>query len=304
MKGPVVRVGTRRSSLARAQTATLVSALEARFPGLQAVPVLITTAGDRTRATSGPLDFTDAIDSAVLSGIVDVGVHSAKDLPSAMRRSIRIGAIPLREDPRDCLVLRTPGSLKGLAAGSRIGSSSLRRQAQLRRARPDLEIVELRGNVDTRISRVREGTLDGALLAVAGMRRLGRESEIDEVLPPASFLPAPGQGALAVTARKGDRRMARLLNALDHPASRQAVIAERAFSTALGGDCRVPLAALGRVRGGFLTLRAEVLDPLGDRHWSGRVVGSAVGSAQLGRRLAREAMGAGVGEWMTGGVRA
>jgi hydroxymethylbilane synthase len=297
----ILRVGTRRSPLARAQAGAVVAALAARAPGCRAVAVPLSTAGDRSRATEGPLDFTDAIDAAILAGDLDLGVHSAKDLPAAMRPGIRIGAVPRREDPRDCLVLRGPGALTRLPPGTRIGTSSCRRRAQLRRARPDIEIVDLRGNVDTRLSRVRSGELDGVLLAVAGLARLERTAEIAERLPTTSFLPAPGQGALAVTYRASDRALGRLLRTVDHPMSRNAVVAERAFSSAIGGDCRVPLAAQATVRGGVLTLRAEVLDLTGDRSWSGRLAGPAGTARSVGRRLAEVARRAGVQEWMAGG---
>ncbi len=284
-----VRVGTRRSALARAQTELIVRALSRVTPGATFEVVPLATDGDRTRATSGPLDFTDAIDRALERREVDLAVHSAKDLPARLRPSVGIAAVPRREDPRDCLVLRRPGRLADLPDGARVGSSSVRRRAQLARARPDLEVVELRGNVDSRIARVRAGEIDGAVLAVAGIRRLGRSEDIAEVLPTRRFLPAPGQGALAVTIRVEDRRMRRLVAPLDHSPSHRAVVAERAFSEAVGGDCTVPLAALARVRGRSLSLRAELFGPEGELRWHGAAVGPATSARRLGVRLGRSA---------------
>jgi hydroxymethylbilane synthase len=288
----LVRVGTRRSALALAQTAMVLAALRRTAPELRFEPVALATAGDRTRAVGVPLDFTDAIDRALEDGEVDLAVHSSKDLPARVERPVRVAAYPRRADPRDCLVLRGPGSLRALPAGARIGSSSLRRRAQLLRARPDLTIVEVRGNIDTRIRLVGAGSVDGVVLARAGLDRLERSGEASETLDPRRFLPAPGQGALAVAVRARDASLARRVRTIDDGPTRAAVTAERAVSESLGGDCNLPLGALARVRGGRLQIRAEVLAPDGTRKIHGVASGPARSARSLGLglggRLARE----------------
>ncbi len=286
----VVRVGTRRSALARAQCDRVVHALARAASETRFEVVPIATDGDRTWTTTGPLDFTDAIDAALARGEIDLAVHSAKDLPAVLRPTLAIAAVPRREDPRDCLVLGGPGRLADLPAGARVGSSSVRRRAQLRRVRPDLTVTELRGNVDSRIARVRRGELDGVILAVAGLRRLDRAGEASEVLDLRRFLPAPGQGALAITARTADRDVRRLVAPIEHLPSRRALRAERAFLGAVGGDCTVPLAALGRVRAGSIALRGEEFDAEGRLCWRGAAVGPADRAARIGSALGRAAV--------------
>lgn len=294
-----IRVGTRRSRLALAQTDLVIRALRSVAPRLSFVAAPITTQGDRTRASSVPLDFTDAIDRALDAGEVDLSVHSAKDLPARLRAPLRIAAVPRREDPRDCLVLGRPGTLLSLARGACLGSSSPRRRAQLARARPDLVVVDLRGNVDSRIDRVRAHQFDGVVLAAAGLRRLGRSAEIDAVLDTRRFLPAPGQGALALVVRKDDPRTSRLAATLNHPPSRAALAAERAFSLGVGGDCDLPLAAMATLREGRLTLRAEILTPTGRTGWAGGVSGAPTHAGSLGRELARRAKKSGAAARLT-----
>jgi hydroxymethylbilane synthase len=296
-----IRVGTRRSALARAQTDLIVRRLAVYHPRIETVTMPITTAGDRALGTGPPLDFTDALDAALENGIVDLAVHSAKDLPVRLRKDVRIVAVPPRADPRDCLVLARPGTLASMPSGAKIGSSSARRRAQMGRARPDVSIVELRGNVDSRIARVRSGELDGVVLAAAGVRRLGRSAEIDQVLDARRFLPCPGQGALAVTARAGDRRVARLVRAIEDLGSRCSLAAERAFTEAVNGDCTLPIAALSTVRGESISLRAELFSRDGARRWTGHAVGSLKESARVGQRLGRTALRAGVDAWNSPG---
>ena len=291
------RVGTRRSPLARAQTALVLRALARAAPAARFEEVGVSTSGDRDRSPGGSPDFTDAIDRALLDGKIDLAVHSAKDLPARLDRRFRIVALLRRANPRDCLVARrlTPGS--PLPRGARVGSSSPRRRAQLLRYRPDLEVVEIRGNVDTRIGLVRSGVVDAALLAVAGVVRLGRSTEIARVLPTSSFLPAPAQGALAVVARAGDAPLVDALRTLDHAATRAAVTAERSFAAALGSDCRLPLAALATVRGRTLTLTGELLDRDGRRSLRRTQRGPAAHPEQLGTALGRALRSAGVLRW-------
>ncbi len=206
MNGPV-RVGTRRSRLATVQTRSVLLQLARAAPGLSFVPSPVDTSGDQDRTVGGSTDFTDTIDRALLRGEIDLAVHSAKDLPVVLDRRLRLVACPRRADPRDCLVVRDGVRADRLPRGARIGSSSPRRRAQLLRWRPDLRVVEVRGNVDTRLGLVRSRSVDAVALAVAGVARLRRKSEIDAVLPTDGFLPAPGQGALAVVARAGARRL-------------------------------------------------------------------------------------------------
>lgn len=254
-----VRLATRRSRLATVQTRLVLQRLRLQEPSTHFVPVPIDTSGDKDRRPGSSPDFTDAIDRAVLRGEVDLAVHSAKDLPVELDRHLGIWACPRRADPRDCLVVGPGRNATALPRGARIGSSSPRRRAQLLRWRPDLRVTEIRGNVDTRIEKVRGGSLDAIVLAAAGLARLRRRKEIGRYLSIDRFLPAPAQGALAVVGRHGDRALARLARKIDDPSTHACVDAEREVARTLEGDCRLPLGALARGRGAGLLLRAEVL---------------------------------------------
>ncbi len=219
---PTVSVGTRGSPLARAQTELVSDLLRTAWPGLTCAITPIVTTGDRTQASGRPLPeiggkglFTAELEQALHDGTIDLAVHSLKDLPTEAAAGVAIGAVCARDDVRDCLVSRDGLALGDLEAGAVVGTSSLRRQAQLRALRPDLETRSIRGNVDTRIRKVREGEYDGALLAAAGVRRLGLEGSVSEWLEPETMLPAPGQGALAVQCRDGDEAILELLAAID-----------------------------------------------------------------------------------------
>jgi hydroxymethylbilane synthase len=245
-----VILGTRASKLARAQTDSVVELLAAAWPGLSCDVRPMVTQGDRTQASGEPLPeiggkglFTLELERALRDGEIDLAVHSLKDLPTEDSSDIAIGAICLREDARDCLVARDGLTLAELPRGSVVGTSSLRREAQLRAQRPDLEIRSIRGNVDTRIDKVRRGEYDATVLAAAGIRRLGLETAVTEWLEPEAMLPAPGQGALAVQCRADDAHVLELVAAIDDPASRVATMAERAFLRELGGGCAAPVAA-------------------------------------------------------------
>lgn len=286
-----LRVGTRSSPLAIAQTELVVRALRRVAPEVPVDLVLLRTSGDRTRRTGGTLDFTDDIDRRLEEGEVDLAVHSTKDLPARPARPVEVAAYLRRADPRDCLVLREDGRTLGtLPRGARIGSSSVRRRAQLLGERPDLEIVPLRGNIGTRIEKIASQGLDGVVLAAAGLVRLGWSERISEYLGPPRWLPAPGQGALAVEVRTGDRFPRRTVERIDHPATRAEVEAERAVVASLGGDCNLPLGALGRVRSGRLLLRAALFSPDGRRRLSltlrGRASRAERTGEMVGRRLA------------------
>lgn len=280
-----LRVGTRGSPLARAQTGLVIAALQRRWPETRFETVPIVTQGDRRPAAEADLDFTDRIDRELEEGGIDLAVHSAKDLPGRSTRSVRIAAYPPRADARDCVVLRAAGRLAALPPGSRLGSSSVRRRAQLLRWRSDLTIVPVRGNVGTRLELLRGGGLDGVVLAVAGLARLGLADRISEVLSVRRLLPAPGQGALAVAVRASNGRLARRIAAIDHLATRRAATAERAVLAALGGDCDVPLGAYATVRGDRLRLRAVLLAPDGTWGVARAVTGRPEAAARLGTAL-------------------
>lgn len=295
MRG-ALRVGTRASRLALRQTELVVAALRSRAPDLEFEVVPLSTQGDRTPRRPVGLDFTDAIDRALEEGRLDLAVHSTKDLPIRAVRAVRVAAFPPRADPRDGLVSRGDASLADLPSGARIGSSSPRRRAQLLRARPDLRLVEVRGNVDTRLGLVEAGRVDGVVLAVAGLTRIGRAAELTQILPRARFPPAPGQGALAVATRISDRAVERLVRTIDHRRTRATVTAERSFVDRLGGDCDTPLGASAAVSGGRLTLRGEVLSPDGARSVGGTLSGALEDAGAIGRRLGGRLLQAGAEE--------
>lgn len=297
------RVGTRKSALARVQTDGVLARLERASPGSRFEVVPVDTSGDRDRSIGGSPDFTDTIDRALLHGEVDLAVHSAKDLPVELDRRFALLAVPPRANPRDCLVVGRGRDARSLPHGARAGSSSLRRRAQLLRWRRDLTVVEVRGNVDTRLRLVASGEVDAIVLAVAGITRLGRAAEIDRVLPTTSFLPAPAQGALAVVARSGDSDLASAVRRIDHRASRLCVTAERRFAAALGGDCRVPLGALATVRGGTISLTGEVLAPDGRLSLRRRRVGPARDAETLGAQLGRDLLARGASDLISSAGR-
>ena len=291
-----IRVGTRRSLLALTQTESVLVALRRRHPRRRFEAVPIVTSGDRDRNPGSLPDFTDAIDRALRAGTIDLAVHSAKDLPARLPPEFCMVACPPRADPRDGLVVAPGVDGRRLPQGARIGSSSVRRRAQLLRWRPDLRIVEIRGNVDTRIARVRRGEFDAAILAVAGIARLGRHAEIARVLPRIAFLPAPAQGALAVVARADDPARSAILASADHRPTHLAVVAEQAFAAALGGDCRIPLGALATLSGARLSLTGEIVSPDGRRTLRARLGGSAVSAQRIGTELGERLLARGARE--------
>jgi hydroxymethylbilane synthase len=282
-----IRVGTRKSPLARAQTELVLRALARVHRGVRFEPQPVDTSGDRDLAPGGAPDFTDTIDRALLRGEVDLAVHSAKDLPSRLDAGLELAACPRRADARDCLVVRDGLSPLRLPPRARVGSSSLRRRAQLLRWRSDLEIEEIRGNVDTRVQMVRAGRIDGAVLAVAGLLRLGRAREVGRILGETDFLPAPAQGALALVVRAGDQDLLSIARSVDDAGTHAAVIAEREFTATLGGDCQVPLAALAKRRGRMLYLTGEVLSPDGRKRLRGSRAGPVTLPQQVGSALGR-----------------
>lgn len=257
----VLRGGTRRSLLARWQTARIREALLQR--GVSSEEITITTEGDRILdrplpEIGGKGLFTEALEEALRAGAIDFAVHSLKDLPVAPSPDIVVAAVCLRSDPRDVLVARGGHTLRSLPLGATVGTSSNRRIAQLRTVRPDLALLPLRGNVDTRIRKAQRGDYDGIVIAAAGVERLGLTGAITEYLPFDVMLPAPGQGALAVQCRASDASTRELLAALDDGDARAATDAERAFLTALGGGCSAPVAALAEIANGSMRMSGLV----------------------------------------------
>lgn len=288
-----IRIGTRGSKLALAQANIVLSRLRTAHPTLQFELVEITTAGDRDQTTplsagEGAGWFTSALQAALLEGHADLAVHSYKDLPTKRPEGLIIAAVPAREDPRDALVANRKMTLKGLPPGAVVGTSSPRREAQLRAMRPDLEIRAIRGNVDTRIAKVDGGEYDAAVLALAGLRRLGIEGRATEIFGVYDMLPAPAQGALAIECRVDDAVTRRLISAIDDPRLRESVTAERSFLAAIDAGCSFPAAAYAEHFGSTLKLHA-LLAP-GGRIVRSKMAGPAETAAGLGRSLAAELM--------------
>ena len=297
-----LRLGARGSTLSLAQASLVQEALG----GEAAIEVVtIRTTGDRLSADGAPIgwkgDFTKELDEALLDGRIDLAVHSLKDVPSAMPAGLAIVAVPLREDPRDALLSDPRRVFAELARGARVGTSSPRRQAQLRAARPDLEIVEARGNVDTRIRRMQEGRFDALVLARAGLARLGRLGDIAEVFEESVLLPAVGQGALAIVAREGGEHARAVGLRLDHAPSHGAILAERAFLAALEAGCRAPVAGRARVEGESLLLSGAVFSLDGRRTLRGERAGSVREAPSIGRALGEELLARGAATLMAEG---
>ena len=283
-----VRIGSRGSALALWQAEHVKARLEA-LGHVVAIQV-ITTTGDRLldrrlESVGGKGAFLKEIEEALLSKEVDLAVHSLKDVPTSLPDGLGIVAVLERADPRDAFLSQGPG-LRDLPRGARVGTTSLRRQAVLREVRPDLVLSDLRGNVDTRLTRLREGRFEAILLAMAGLTRLGRAAEVTEALDPLLFVPAPGQGAIALECRDEDRPLAEAVAPLDHPRTASAVAAERAFLAALGGGCNVPLGAYAQADPAGLRLLAFVARPDG----SGMMRGERSGpeAMALGQALAAD----------------
>lgn len=294
-----LRMGTRGSKLALWQ-AEHIRARLAHEAGIDAELVVIKTVGDQFASAAipevgGKGIFIKEIEDALLENRVDIAVHSMKDVPTETPRNLCFPAITEREDPRDCLVSRSGNTLADLPPGSRIGTSSLRRQSQLLAFRPDLQVVNLRGNVDTRLRKLDAGEVDAIVLAKAGLDRLGLSAKITQILPPDVMLSAAGQGALAIEAREDDVRTCEILARFDHADTRTAVNAERALLAELEGGCQVPLGAWARMDNSQLLLDARVLTPDGSESVHKQAVGNPRQAEQLGRRLARELLDAGAG---------
>ena len=289
---PTLRIGTRGSRLALAQTDCVRRALLDADPDLTIEVVVIRTTGDkiRDRALSeigGKGLFTKEIDEAILDGRVDLAVNSMKDVPTWLPDGIELACVPERTDPRDVLISRF-GSLAEIPQGGVIGTASLRRGAQILYLRPDLKTVLLRGNVDTRLRAVGEGRVDATLLALAGLRRLGRTEVAAAVFGVDEILPAVGQGALGITARTGDARIRNVLAPMHDHNTMQCVVAERAMLAALDGSCHTPIAALAEAEGDMLRLRGLVARPDGSEMWTTERRGGLETAEDMGRDAGEE----------------
>jgi hydroxymethylbilane synthase len=244
---------------------------------------------DRPLADAGGKGlFTKEIDAALLAGAIDAAAHSAKDLPSILPDGVVIAAYLPREDVRDALISALSDTIEGLPHGTTFGAASLRRQAQAMRLRPDLKPVLLRGNVETRLNKAESGAVGATLLALAGLKRLGLAHRARAVLDTDKFLPAPGQGAIAITARRGDTRALEALNAISDGETAAALTAERAFLAELEGSCRTPIAGLARLEGGRLRLRGEVLRPDGSERFDVAAESAPADAERLGREAGRD----------------
>jgi len=300
MEQTVIRIGTRGSKLALWQANWVAEQLTAL--GVQSQLVPISTRGDQQPdgsvaklGTDGV--FTKELQKALLDGRIDVAVHSLKDLPTEPVRGISLAAVPSRESPFDALVSRDGQKFDELPKGALLGTGSLRRRAQLLHARSDLRFSELRGNIDTRLRKLREGEVDALVLAEAGLNRLGWSAEISEVLSAPLMLPAVGQGALGIESRSGDRSVGDLLLRIDDPIAHQSVIAERAMLATLLGGCLAPVGAWGRVEDdGRLHLSACVLSADGQRRLAVDLLGNAADAEALGRQAAEKLLASGAAE--------
>lgn len=285
-----IRIGTRGSALALAQANWVKQQIQNHRPETRVELIVIKTSGDRftdaaIQAMGGKGVFTKEIEEALLRREVDLAVHSMKDLPTDLAPGLVIAAVPEREDPRDALIAANGVSLSGLPSGARVATGSLRRQAQLRRYRADLNLVPMRGNVDTRLKKLDAGEADALIMAAAGLKRLGRADRITELIPPEICVSAVAQGALALeTAEDGAGRHE--ITFLHHVATCAEVTAERGFLRRLGGGCHVPVGARAYVEGEKLTMTGIVVGPDGGAACGGTITGSAADAAELGKELA------------------
>ena len=299
---------TRPSKLARWQTTNMMHALEAAHAELTCVDEVFVTQGDKVLdkplpKIGGKGLFTEELEAALLDGRVDAAVHSLKDLPTENPAGLTVGAIPVRADARDALVSAAGYTLETLPENAKVGTSSPRRAAQLLAKRPDLQIADIRGNVDTRLRKLMDGQYDAVVFAAAGLKRLGFDAELGDqmqILGYDEMLPAPGQGALAVQCRADAHATLGLLDALEHRATRLAVTAERAFLAGLGGGCAVPVAAFADVNAETLVISLTGLVSLSDGKKAIRVSGTGGDAVELGKKLAEEALEQGAARILNG----
>ena len=303
-RGRIV-VGTRGSPLALAQAEQAVEQLRSNHPDIDVDIQVVTTTGDASQET--PLEelglgvFTKELEMALLNKSIDVAVHSLKDMSATLPAGSTIAAVLEREDPCDVLVSRSGATLAELPSGAVVGTSSPRRAALVRASRPDLAVTGVRGNVGTRIRKMQDGQYDALVLAAAGLVRLGRASEATERLDPLQFIPAVGQGAIALQSRADDAVLLGMLAALDHRETRAEVTAERAFLRAMGGGCRTPMGAYGSVMNDSIRVVGMVAGPDGEPFYQDFVAGDAREAEALGAELAQKLLEQGASALLTEG---
>src|SRR4051812_4696747 len=291
----VLRIGTRGSPLALAQ-AGMVRSLLAAAHGLAPDRIeqkVIRTTGDMVRdrpltEIGGKGLFTKEIEEALLAGTIDIAVHSAKDMPTLLPDGLVIAAVLPREDARDVFISRKAATLRELASGARVGTASPRRQALVKRLRPDLDVVPFRGNVETRLRKLDEGVVDATLLALAGLKRLGLADAATSILDTEEFLPAVGQGIVALEARADDARTRAMLDRINSPDDTIALAAERAFLTVLDGSCRTPIAGHAKIAAGRVRFRGLIAKPDGSHVFETTREGTAAQASALGHDAGRE----------------
>ena len=295
MQTRALKIGTRGSPLALAQA----QETRARLMAAHGLPeeafeiVAISTSGDRIQdrplsLAGGKGLFTKELEEAIYAGEVDFAVHSSKDMPTQLPDGLELSAFLPREDVRDAFIGRAARRIIDLPEGAVVGSSSLRRQALIRRMRPDLEVVMFRGNVQTRLRKLDEGVAEGTILAHAGLRRLGLADIITDLMPVDQFPPAPGQGAICIESRIGDTCVRDMLDAIDHRPTGQALACERAFLAALDGSCRTPIAGYAEIDGDSLSFSGLILTPDGTQWHEAKAEGRAVDGAAIGRKAGEE----------------
>jgi len=293
-----LRIATRKSPLALWQANHVRDALIARHPELDVELLTMTTQGDKILDTplakvGGKGLFVKELETGMLEGRADLAVHSMKDVPVEIPQGLCLAAVLPREDPRDVLISNTCSSIDELPQGARLGTSSLRRQSQLRARRPDLRILDLRGNVNTRLSKLDNGEYDAIMLAAAGVKRMGWEARITEFLPPEQFLPAIGQGAIGIEIRNDDARLHELVAELNDDQTAIRIAAERALNEALQGGCQVPIAGYSEISHKVILLRALVGHPDGTELVQGVISGKPEDAEELGRVLAEDLLSRG-----------
>lgn len=295
---PTVRIGTRGSKLALWQANWVAATLKTFSPSFKSKLVIIKTRGDKIldvplAQIGGKALFIKEIEESLLDNRIDIAVHSMKDMPGEIPDGLCIGAVPAREITKDVLISKNGQRLSELAPGSKVGTGSLRRSALLRYARPDIQVLPIRGNLDTRLKKLETENLDAIVLAAAGIKRLGWEARITEYLDEAIMLPAVGQGALCIEIRKDDRAVESQVANLDDPQTKMAVIGERAFLNRLHGSCQVPIAALGKVENSRFTIDGLVADIDGKTVIRDSLSGSASESEIIGSALAERLLSMG-----------
>lgn len=293
-----MKIGTRGSALALTQADWVAARLRQRYPEVKIATVIIKTRGDIMQDVSlvkigGKGVFVKEIEDALLRGEIDIAVHSMKDVPSELPDGLHIATIPEREDPRDVLIAKDNRKIESLPRGARIGTGSLRRGMQMRNLLPDVQIVPLRGNLDTRIKKIEAEGLDGVIVAAAGIRRMGWIHRVSQFIPAEVMLPAVGQGALGIELRADDSSLADMLAFLNHPATSMEVGAERSFLQRLGGGCQLPIAAYAQIRGKELTVRGLVGSLNGRTMITDEVRGNQSDYRMLGTLLAERILSQG-----------